>query len=57
MTLTDPPDPLHCTYNYLTAPGEEYLQAWEEEKEGLTESLTTSCFIQHCGSPHRHMHT
>ncbi|XP_062864415.1 protein NYNRIN-like [Trichomycterus rosablanca] len=34
-----PIDPLHCTYNYLRTPDEQYQQAWEEEKEGHVELL------------------
>lgn len=34
-----PLDPLHCTYNYLRRPDEEYQQAWEEDKEKQTENI------------------
>ncbi|XP_038577860.1 uncharacterized protein LOC119905168 [Micropterus salmoides] len=35
-----PLDPLHCTYNYQRRPDEEYQQAWEEDKEQMTEQLS-----------------
>ncbi|XP_046891656.1 uncharacterized protein LOC124477723 [Hypomesus transpacificus] len=34
-----PPDPPHCTYNYLRAPDEVYQEAWQTHKEGKTETI------------------
>ncbi|KAF3842624.1 hypothetical protein F7725_024575 [Dissostichus mawsoni] len=40
-----PLDPYHCTYNYIRTEDEEYQDAWDEEKEGETETIRTGSII------------
>lgn len=35
----EPPNPLHCTYNYVISPDDHYENNWEEQQEGHKEQI------------------